>query len=117
MKVLQVLGSLTYGGAETMVMNYYRHIDKSICQIDFIVHGRGNGVYEDEVISNGSKVIHLPTAGKLGFLKYVLILYKTIINNGPYDVVHAHTNIQEGMVLLAAKMAGVPIRIDRKSVV
>lgn len=112
MKVLQVLGSLTYGGAETMVMNYYRHIDKSICQIDFIVHGRGNGAYEDEVISNGSKVIHLPTAGKLGFLKYVLILYKTIINNGPYDVVHAHTNIQEGMVLLAAKMAGVPIRIS-----
>lgn len=112
MRVLQILGSLTYGGAETMVMNYYRHIDKSLCQCDFIVHGRGNDVYENEVINNGSKVIHIPTAGSLGFLKYVLTLYRAFVSNGPYDVVHAHTNIQEGMALLAAKMAGVPLRIS-----
>lgn len=112
MRVLQVLGSLTYGGAETMVMNYYRHLDKNICQIDFIVHGKGNDAYEEEVVRNGSKVIHLPRAGTLGFIKYVKAVYDTIISNGPYDVVHAHTNVQEGMVLLAARIAGVPIRIS-----
>ena len=26
------------GGAETMVMNYYRHIDRSRLQFDFLVH-------------------------------------------------------------------------------
>lgn len=112
MRILQVLGSLTYGGAETMVMNYYRHLDINICQIDFIVHGKGNDVYETEVVRNGSKVIHLPRAGMLGFTKYVKAVYNAIISNGPYDAVHAHTNVQEGMVLLAAKLAGVPIRIS-----
>lgn len=112
MRVLQILGSLTYGGAETMVMNYFRHIDKHECQMDFVVHGIGNGVYEEEVKKSGSQVIHLPTAGSIGFCKYVMELRKVIIDNGPYDVVHAHTNIQEGMALFAAKLAGVPIRVS-----
>lgn len=112
MRVLQILGSLTYGGAETMVINYFRHIDKHECHMDFVVHGVGNGVYEEEVKKRGSKVIHLPTAGSIGFWKYVMELRKVIIDNGPYDVVHAHTNIQEGMALFAAKLAGVPIRVS-----
>lgn len=112
MRVLQILGSLTYGGAETMVMNYFRHIDKEKCKMDFIVHGPGNGVYEAEVIKAGAKVIHIPTAGSIGFIRYLILLRKKIIDNGPYDVVHAHTNIQEGMALLAAKMAGVPVRVS-----
>ena len=35
-RVLQVIGSLGYAGVEAVVMNYYRHIDTSKVQIDFI---------------------------------------------------------------------------------
>ena len=37
-RVLHVLGGLDRGGAETMVMNLYRAIDKSRVQFDFVVH-------------------------------------------------------------------------------
>ena len=37
-RVLQVIGGLNRGGAETMVMNLYRAIDKSHVQFDFVIH-------------------------------------------------------------------------------
>ena len=37
-RVLQVLGGLNRGGAETMVMNLYRALDHKEIQFDFIIH-------------------------------------------------------------------------------
>lgn len=36
-RVLHILGTLQRGGAETMVMNLYRAIDKNQVQFDFLV--------------------------------------------------------------------------------
>ena len=38
-RVLQVMSSMNRGGAETMIMNIYRNIDRSKVQFDFVVHG------------------------------------------------------------------------------
>ena len=38
------------GGAETMVMNYYRHIDRNQVQFDFMVHRQERGAYDDEYV-------------------------------------------------------------------
>ncbi len=35
-RVLQVIGAMDRGGAETMIMNLYRNIDKNKFQFDFI---------------------------------------------------------------------------------
>ena len=35
------------GGAETMVMNYYRHIDRQQIQFDFMVHREQRGAFDD----------------------------------------------------------------------
>lgn len=112
MKIIQVLGSLTYGGAETMVMNYYRMIDHKKYKIDFIVHAEGNTNYEEEIKKNGDNVFYIPTPGSIGAVKYIRALKDTLLLNGPYDVIHAHTNIQEWMVLFAAYSARIPIRIS-----
>ena len=37
-RVLQVFAQMNRGGAETMIMNFYRNIDRSKVQFDFIVH-------------------------------------------------------------------------------
>lgn len=34
--VLHVIGIMNRGGAETMIMNLYRHIDRSKVQFDFV---------------------------------------------------------------------------------
>lgn len=36
MRVLEIMGSLHRGGAETMIMNYYRAFDKQLCQMDLL---------------------------------------------------------------------------------
>lgn len=37
-RVLHVLGRLNMGGAESRIMDLYRHIDRSKVQFDFLVH-------------------------------------------------------------------------------
>ena len=37
-RVLHVIGAMDRGGAETMVMNIYRAIDREQFQFDFLVH-------------------------------------------------------------------------------
>ena len=42
-RVLNLFTILNRGGAETMVMNYYRHIDRTREQFDFLVHREERG--------------------------------------------------------------------------
>ena len=37
-RVLHVLGGTSLGGAESRIMDLYRHIDRSQVQFDFLVH-------------------------------------------------------------------------------
>ena len=48
-RILNLFTIMNRGGAETMVMNYYRAIDKSKIQFDFMVHRQERGAYDDEI--------------------------------------------------------------------
>ena len=37
-RVLQVVTHMNRGGLESMIMNYYRNIDRSKIQFDFLTH-------------------------------------------------------------------------------
>ena len=37
-RILQVVTHMNRGGLETMLMNYYRHMDRSRVQFDFLTH-------------------------------------------------------------------------------
>lgn len=47
-KVLHIVGALNLGGAETMIMNIFRNIDRSRFQFDFYLSGNSGGFYEEE---------------------------------------------------------------------
>lgn len=109
MKVLQVLGSLGRAGAETMVMNYYNELNKKSCIFDFIVHANIINGYEKEVEKLGGKIYKLNRPGEIGIIKYIKQVRKVIRENGPYDVIHIHTNTQGFMPAIAAHKEGIPI--------
>ena len=44
LRVLQAVTCMDRGGLETMLMNYYRHIDRNRVQFDFMVHRQERGV-------------------------------------------------------------------------
>lgn len=59
-RVLMVFTIMNRGGAETMVMNYYRHMDRSRLQFDFLVHRETPGIYEEEIRRLGGRIYRLP---------------------------------------------------------
>lgn len=102
-------GLLNRGGIESFMINYYRNIDKKKVHIDFLVHGYGKGKYDDEILSNGSDILHVPTKSKHPFL-YVKTL-KKIFSSGKYKIVHSNVDAMSCWILKIAKECKVPVRI------
>lgn len=59
-RILHVVTDMRMGGLETLIMNYYRNIDREKVQFDFLVHRKEKAVYDDEIISLGGKIFTLP---------------------------------------------------------
>lgn len=110
-KVLHVVGCMRRGGAETMIMNYYRNIDRSKIQFDFLTTVEGDHDYNNEILSMGGRIIVIKPPKK-GVIRYIISVINTIKKYGPYDAVHAHTLFNCGLVLFAARIAGVRKRIS-----
>ena len=58
-RVLQIVTYMGRGGLETMLMNYYRHIDRSKVQFDFLVHRDFEADYDKEILELGGRVNHI----------------------------------------------------------
>ena len=59
-RVLQVVTHMERGGLETMLMNYYRNVDRTQVQFDFLVHRQNRAAYDDEIEALGGKIYRLP---------------------------------------------------------
>jgi glycosyltransferase EpsF len=109
-RVLHVVSAMERGGAETLLMNIYRNIDRTNIQFDFVSHRKEKCDYDDEIISLGGNVYRVSSLGQMGPLAYIKQL-KKIITSQNYSAVHAHTDYQCGFPALAAKLAGIKRRI------
>ena len=47
------------GGAEAMIMNYMRNIDRDIIKFDFLTNRDYRAAYEDEIEQLGGKIYHM----------------------------------------------------------
>ena len=59
LRVLQVVGKMDRAGAETLLMNLYRRIDRERVQFDFLTHRREAGDYDEEIFDLGGRVYRL----------------------------------------------------------
>lgn len=110
-RILYVHGGLLHrGGTEAVMLNYYRNMDKSRVHIDFLVHGFGQGEYDEEVLSAGSQIFHVVPKGE-NYRENARQI-REILRNNSYDAVHAHMDAGNAQVLKIAKQCGVPLRIS-----
>lgn len=110
-RVLYVHGGLlNMGGTEAVMMNYYRNFDRKQLQVDFVLHGFGEGAYDEEVINMGGNIFHVVPKGE-NFAENAKQL-REIIENGEYVAVHAHMDAGNAQVLKIAKECGVPVRVS-----
>ncbi len=52
-RILHIVGVMDQGGIETLLMNLYRNIDRSMIQFDFLTHSSKKGFFDDEIKSLG----------------------------------------------------------------
>lgn len=107
-RVAHIIGKWVGGGVEAIVMNYYRNIDKSKIQFDFICDDDSTNIPYEEIEKMGGKVILIPPYQKV--FKYHKEL-KRVLREGNYQMVHSHINTLSVFSLFAAKCAKVPVRI------
>ena len=109
-RVLQVVTHMNRGGLETMLMNYYRHIDRSQIQFDFLAHRQERAAYDDEIESMGGVIYRLPVLNPFS-RTYKNALREFFITHPEYKVVHVHQDCLSSVILKEAKKQGIPTRI------
>lgn len=107
-RVAHIMGKMMSGGVESMVMNYYRHMDRTKVQFDFIIDEDSTVVPYEEIEGLGGKVYRIPPYQKV--IPYHKALVELFRQNR-YRIVHSHINTLSVFPLLAAKRASVPVRI------
>lgn len=107
-RVAQIVGKMNGGGVEAVVMNYYRHIDRSKVQFDFLIDSDSSLVPREEIESLGGRVFEIPPYQHV--IEYQRELQRLFREEG-WKIVHSHINALSVFPLRAAKKAGVPVRI------
>ena len=108
-RVLQVIRKMDYGGAETLIMNIYRTIDKDKIQFDFLVSAKGE--YDEEIKKLGGNIYYTPTR-RQGIVKYKKA-YKEFFrgNAKKYNAIHYHcSSLSNIYPLKLAKKYGIKNR-------
>lgn len=107
-RIAQIVGKWVGGGVEAVIMNYYRNIDKSKIQFDFLCDSDSTNIPYEEIESLGGRVILIPPYQKP--FKYHKEL-KRILKENKYEVVHSHISTMSLFSLFAAKCSGVKVRV------
>lgn len=106
--VAQIMGKWLGGGVEAVIMNYYRHIDRTKVQFDFICDEDSTNIPYEEIEKLGGHVILCPPYQKL--FRYMKFL-KNLFREKKYRIVHSNINTLSVFPLKAAKKAGISVRI------
>lgn len=109
-RILQVVTHMERGGLESMLMNYYRHIDREKVQFDFLVHRQERAAFDDEIESLGGKIYRLPRLVPWS-TSYLSALNRFFDEHPEYNVVHVHQDCLSSVILKAAAQHNVPARI------
>ncbi|MCD8363039.1 MAG: glycosyltransferase family 1 protein [Lachnospiraceae bacterium] len=110
-RVLQCVNNMHRAGLETMLMNYYRSMDRTKLQFDFLTHRPEKSDYDDEILSLGGRVFYAPRLLPQNYPAYFRYMKQFWADHPEYQIVHAHIDSMSYLPLLTAKEAGVPVRI------
>lgn len=110
-RVLHSVSNMDRAGIETMLMNYYRYIDRSKVQFDFLCNKTKPGAYDNEILQMGGHIYHSPGLNPVKFFKYKEMLIEIFINNPEIKIMHSHNGALAYQSLYAAYKYGLANRI------
>lgn len=109
-RVLHIVTYMGRGGLETMLMNYYRHINRDKVQFDFLVHRDFEADYDKEILTLGGKIYHISRVipWSHSYRKKLKCFFR---EHPEYKIVHVHQDCLSSVALQCAKECGIPVRI------
>lgn len=106
-RILHVFGELNMGGAETLVMNLYRNINRSKVQFDFVVHTKEKGSYEEEIKRLGGRIYRFPRYVGYNHFKYCKKWREFLAHHKEFKIVHGHIRSTAAIYLRIANKFGI----------
>ncbi len=110
-RILNLFTIMNRGGAETMVMNYYRNIDRSKVQFDFLVHRQERGAYDDEIEAMGGHIYRMCPIYPQNFSKYKQMLRVFFDEHPEYKILHSHMSELGCYAFIEAQRRGIKVKI------
>ena len=93
-RILHIIGKMDRAGAETMLMNLYRNINRDKYQFDFVVFTNDKGDYDDEINDRYVVNLFIDDDNKISKINYSEIeysgyqgFYKETITNNDYNTI------------------------------
>ena len=108
-RIAIIAGVLHSGGKRNLIMEYYRHIDKTKVQFDFICDSDSNGIPEEEINALGGRVYKV--APYKNIFRHMKETYDILKRNN-YVIMHAFDNTLNIFPMFIGWLAGVKIIIS-----
>ena len=106
LRVLHVVRKMDLGGAESMIMNLYRNIDRETVQFDFLVHQDGRAAFDEEIESLGGRIYHISAMNGINPVSYYRNCRQFFNDHKEIAIVHGHLGSSSALYLKAAKTEG-----------
>ncbi len=110
-RILHIVGTMNRAGAETMVMNLYRAIDRTKYQFDFVYFTQQPCDFDKEIEDLGGRIFRISEKEFNSSFKRTYKLYQIIKENKPFHAVQCHQLLANSFHLMAAYFAGIKIRL------
>ena len=105
-RVLIVSTTMDRGGAETLIMNIFRALDRTKVMFDFILHCDHRSSYEDEIESLGGRIFRLPLFRVYNERSYRRAFRDFFKSHPEYRIIHSHINNSASIFLDEANKCG-----------
>lgn len=110
-RILQSVNIMDRAGLETMLMNYYRNIDRTKVQFDFLTHREEKGAYDEEICDLGGRIYHAPRLYPQNYPRYFKYMKQFFDEHHEYKIIHSHIDAMSYFPLKAAEKNNIPVRI------
>ena len=108
-RIAVIMGKMHSGGKKNLVMEYYRNIDRSQIQFDFICDSDSNAIPHEEIQRLGGNVYEVTPYQHI--FKNMRDIYK-ICKKNKYKIIHGYNGTMNIFAMFVGALAGIPIRIN-----
>lgn len=116
-RILHVLGNTQLGGAESRIMDLYRHMDRSVVQFDFVVHSKEEGHFNEEIRKLGGRIFRVPRFRVLNYFSYcrawklLLQEHRDAEGKSEFHMIQGHMTSTAAIYLPIARKCGIETTI------